>query len=258
MAQHDLSAARAAGGGRPWTVPSARPYQAGRGPRPALALDTRYHLWWLGRGTVEDRACLGPSEPLFTDSFAALARGCLVQTEDGPVAVEDLLPGDRIQTDAGPQPLLWKGSRVIAPQHQALSLYRVAADALGPGRPMPDLLLGPAARLVSRRSMLANLIGAERALVPVAALADGDSVVQVRPVSSVQVFHLGFARHTIFTANGVEMDSAHPGDPDPTLPAEVWAQYLAMFPHLGGRAGFGPLAVPRLAGEILERVAQPG
>jgi len=259
MPPHDLSHARAVATPRPWTVRSARAYHAPRPAQRAPANDTRYHLWWLGAdGMVEDAARLGPSAALFTDSFAALARGCLVQTPDGPAAVEDLLPGDMVQTEAGPEPVLWKGSRVIAPQHHALSLYRVAADAFGPGRPMPDLLLGPAARLVSRRTALPELIGSDRALVPVAALCDGDAVVQVRPVSGVQVFHLGFVRHTIFTANGVELDSTHPGEPDPALPPEAWRQYLAMFPHLAGNAGFGPLAVPRLSGEILERVARPG
>lgn len=259
MASHDLSQARAVAAPRPWTVRGARAYQSARPAPRAAANDTRYHLWWRGAdGAIEDAARLGPSAPIFTESFAALARGCLVQTPDGPAAVEDLLPGDLVQTEHGPQPLLWKGSRVIAPQHHALSLYRVAADAFGPGRPMPDLLLGPAARLVSRRSALSELIGADRALVPVSALCDGDSVAQVRPISSVQVFHLGFARHTIFTANGVELDSAHPGQADPSLSPDVWGQYLAMFPHLARGVGFGPLVVPRLAGEILERVARPG
>ncbi len=265
MSAHDVTAARNAAAGRPagatraWTVPGARAYHAARPAGPALPNDTRYHIWWRGRdGAIEEMARPGPSARIFTDSFAALARGCLVQTPDGPAAVEDLLPGDRIVTEDGPEQLLWKGSRVIAPQHHSLSLYRIAADALGPGRPMPDLLLGPAARLVSRRGALPALIGASRALVPIEALADGESVVQVRPVSGVPVFHLGFARHTIFTANGVELDSVHPGAPDPSDPAELWAQFLGMFPHLGDRADFGPLAAARLSGEVLDRVAQPG
>ncbi len=259
MSANELATARSGTGQRPWTVRGARAYQPTRPARPALPNDTRYHVWWRGRdGSIEDAARPGPSDTLFTDSFAALARGCLVQTATGPVAVEDLLPGDVIATEEGPEPLLWKGSRVISSQHQGLSLFRVAADALGPGRPMPDLLLGPAARLVSRRTALPALIGADRALVPVDALVDGDSIVQVRPVSGVQVFHLGFARHSIFTANGVELDSAHPGPADPAARPEVFAQYMSMFPHLHDSSGFGPLAVARLSGEILERVAQPG
>lgn len=235
---------------RPWTV---------RGPSPARVeerapLDTRYDFTWSDRdGVIEERVRMGPSLPVFTDAFAALGRGALVQTPDGPVAVEDLLPGDRIATCQGVLPLRWKGSRMVAPQHGKVTLFRVTAEALGPGRPGPDLLLGPAARLVTRGPRLRSLVGEDAALMPVAALEDSETVVRIRPVSAVQVFHLGFDGHATFTANGVDLESVHPGAQADSLGPVMAALYLSMFPHVRRFEEFGDLVLTRLAGEVLSR-----
>ena len=235
----------------PWNV--RRPAVAVPVAAPA-PLDTRYGFSWTDAdGLIEDRARMGPGLGLFTEAFAALGRGALIQTPGGQVAVEDLLPGDRVVTSRGVLPLRWKGSRVIAPQHRALHLYRVATEALGPARPNPDLLLGPAARLVTRRARLKALIGEEAALMPVAALEDSETVIRIRPVSAIQVFHLGFDGHVTFTANGVELESVHPGAMADGLRPEIADLYLSMFPHLKRLEDFGALALPRLSGDLLAR-----
>ena len=240
---------------RPWTVRRASAPPPAVVERAEVPRDTRYTISWLDRdGLIEDRTVAAPSTPLFTDAFAAIARGGLVLTPDGATAIEDLLPGDRVITSRGAEPLLWKGNRVIAPSHRNLTLYRVAADSLGPGRPMPDLLLGPAARLVSRRTALRTLIGADAALVPVAALADGEAVIEIHPMSMVDIFHLGFARHATFTVNGVELDSVHPGALTGTMPDTIERLYMSLFPHLSHPSDFGTLAMQRLYGDILAKI----
>ncbi len=247
-----LAPPAASAAARPWTVRRTPPATS---VETEIVADTRYAISWLGAGgRVEESARMGPSSALFTNAFASLARGALIQTPSGPVAVEDLVPGDPVVTMRGIRTLLWKGSRIVAPQHRSLPLYRIAAEALGPGRPMPDLLLGPAARIVSRRTALRRLIGAEAALMPIGALADGEAVVQVRPVSAVQVFHLAFRSHTTFAANGVEVESVHPGTIDPAIGPQMRARFMAMFPHLDESESFGALALQRLNGEILERI----
>ncbi|WP_375263759.1 Hint domain-containing protein [Palleronia sp.] len=239
---------------QPWTV--RRPAPAPSRVAAPVPFDTRYSFTWAGPdGMVEERARMGPSLAIFTDAFAALGRGALIQTPNGPVAVEDVLPGDRIVTDRGALPLRWKGSRVIAPQHRNVGLFRIAAEAFGPTRPSPDLLLGPAARIVSRRTRLQSLIGAEAALMPVAALEDSETVIRIRPVSAMQVFHLGFDGHVTFTANGVELESVHPGPRTGLLAPEIAALYLSMFPHIEGFDDFGDLVLPRLQGEALKQAA---
>ncbi len=240
---------------RPWTVPGAPTRAATRPAAVRVPSDTRYVVTWLdGAGELQERVRLGPSDALFTGAFTALARGGIVQTPDGPAAVEDLQPGDRVVTAAGIERLVWKGSRIVAPQHSELPLFRVSADAFGPGRPMPDLLLGPAAHVVSRRSSIETLVGDSAALIPVSALADGEAVIQVRPVSAVQVFHLGFARHTTFAVNGVEIESVHPGGVDAAPSPEHRAHFLSMFPHVARMDDFGRLAMHRLHGDHLKRL----
>ena len=54
--------------------------------------------------------------PAFEQAFAAFGHGILIQTADGPVAVEDLLPGTWLETADGRRTqLLWKGSITLVP-----------------------------------------------------------------------------------------------------------------------------------------------
>lgn len=199
-------------------------------------------------GNIVDAVRMGPAIALFQQAFSALARGALITTVDGPVAVEDILPGTLVQTENGIEQLLWKGCQTIHPATQAgLRLFRIPADALGLGRPAPDLMLGPSARLVSRRSDLRDRLGTDAALVPINALADGMNIVEITPISAVQTYHLGFARHCVFPINGIEVESVHPGTIDPLLGDDLGRLYLSLFPHFSDLRDFGPLTLPRVS-----------
>lgn len=202
---------------------------------------------------------LVPAISPFEDAFAAFSRTTLLTTARGFVAVEDLHPGDRIRTVGnGFQPLLWKGATMIVPhangQDPAMGrLTRIAADALGIARPMPDLILGPRARLAHRGPGIRALTGADMALIPVRDFIDGDQVVELTPATPVQVFHLGFAGHERVLAHGVEIESMHPGPSNAlALRAEMLALYLSCFPHMSDLAAFGPPDLPRLRMQDLD------
>ncbi len=64
------------------------------------------------------QACIAaPALPEIGAAFSALARGSLVATPSGPVAVEDLRPGDLVTTaEAGAEPLVWIGSITLFPK----------------------------------------------------------------------------------------------------------------------------------------------
>ena len=49
---------------------------------------------------IHEARRLAPAMAAFEDAFAAIGRGAIVQTETGPCAIEDLLPGDRIHTES--------------------------------------------------------------------------------------------------------------------------------------------------------------
>ncbi|KAF0675353.1 Hint domain-containing protein [Profundibacterium mesophilum] len=251
---HMRTGVPAPSGNVPWTVKRRIP-SAPRPPAPNLPCNRLYHSCWLAPdGQIEDLSRKGPSIPLFRDAFSALARGSLLPTEEGPVAIEDVLPGMRVSTSNGLQTLLWKGSSAFAPapigQAGGIRLYRIPADAFGFGRPMPDLVLGPAARLVDRAPALRTVTPDGAALVPVAPFADGMSVIEVTPVASVELFHIGFAEHCLLTVNGVEIESHHPGPVDTArLGPAMTELFLGLFPHVASLSGFGRMTCPRLTVE---------
>jgi hypothetical protein len=205
------------------------------------------------RDEVDQLARLIPALPVFEEAFCAFARGTLFPTPRGAVAVEDLWPGMEVRLlDGRTARLLWRGSAMIVPgsrdQDPAMTrLTRISADTMGLGRPFEDLMLGPKARVVNRRPGVRLLTGREAALVPAPDLVDGVSVVEVAPPTAVEVYHLAFDRHERLLANGIEVESYHPG-PLHTFPlrGEPLAQFMGCFPHRTDLTCFGEPALPRL------------
>jgi hypothetical protein len=213
----------------------------------------RFVVQWIDRsGNFDDLTRLAPAIPLFEDAFTAFGRGTLIPTIDGHVAIEDLLPGTLVETTTGLAPLMWAGAMTVSPgspaqQASPLRMYRIAADAFGLGRPMPDLLLGPGARLLNRGPAVRSQHGTEAVLEPIAPMTDGMSVIEITPVSTIQTYHLGFLSHRTLIANGVEVESMHPGPLNPNrIDPAMMALYLSMFPHIKQIGDFGRLAFPRV------------
>jgi len=234
---------------------SARVAQTDGRPRRTPPQSRRYevvHL--LPNGDIGDFSKLAPATAAFEDGFGAMARGALLKTMRGVVAIEDILPGDAVHTVTnGFQTVYWRGSMTLLSNtlHQSARrsrLIRVAADALGIARPMSDLMLGPSARLYHRSPTLQRITGHEAAFVPIGDFVDGVNIVEVTPQSPVAVYQLGFARHERIVANGVELDSHHPGARhDLGLRSDDLALYMQLFPHKTRLDDFGLLLSPRLS-----------
>jgi hypothetical protein len=238
----------------PWTVRAAPSGSV----RSVLRLRAAQIAWSTPDGRVEEAGLEIPAMPLFLDACSAMARGALVACPGGAVAIEDLMPGDMVDTvTGGAQKVLWKGSILMRPGGQRRTdaddrLYRIPADTLGQGRPAPDLLLGGGAMVCVRTPEIKARVGSEAALVPIGALADGSSIFPVTPAATVEVFHVALASHHVLRVNGVEIESFHPGsDLGMRLPRELVGMYLALFPHLNG-GGFGPPRMPRLSTDDLD------
>ncbi|WP_226624725.1 Hint domain-containing protein [Alloyangia pacifica] len=201
---------------------------------------------------------VAPALPLFEEACSAFARGTLIRTVQGPVAVEDLLPGDLIETSRGAQTVTWIGSTSYVPgvecaQSALGTLTRVTAEAFGLGRPGVDLLLGPAARMVVTRAQFRALLGQDSVLVPVADEADYDRIVPVTPAGGVQLYHLMVPRHATLRVGGLEMETYHPGKllhqfNSPNLRA----LFLSMFENLSELQDFGSLSMTRSSREAVE------
>lgn len=146
--------------------------------------------------------------------------GTRITTPEGPRAVEDLSPGDRVETrDNGAQPLVWRGETRLSGAelylHPGLRQLRIRAGALGAGRPDADLLVSPGHRLLLPAAP--GFSGDGEVLVAAEDLEDGRRVRRDFTVASVRYIHLMFERHEIITANGQPCESFHPALADPRV-----------------------------------------
>ena len=233
--------------------------QDGR-PQRMQPLMRRYEVAHLSpNGDIDDFSRIAPALPVFEDAFSAFARGTLIQTAKGPVAIEDLLPGDMIHTvDNGFQALKWKGSMMMIPNAEGLpvdrqQLTRIGADSFGFAKPHQDIILGPAARKFHQTAFVREITGRDGAFVPASDFVDGGSTVHIRPVSPVQVFHLGLIHQERILANGMEFESYHPG-PNMRfdLRGEMLNLFLSMFPHIAELSDFGLMTHPRLRSQDMD------
>ncbi|WP_299791111.1 Hint domain-containing protein [uncultured Marivita sp.] len=195
-----------------------------------------------------------PATPTFEACASAFARGTLISTVMGPIAVEDLIPGDLIETHRGPQPLVWKGSTSYLPDFASDTTSLTHLLRL-PGIDMDqsDLLLGPAARMVIRQDRFSDLLNCDAVLAPASDYIDGDRVLEITPQGPVQLYHFALQRHGIVRANGYEMESYHPGRVSTLeIGASVREMMLSIFGHLNDLEGFGDLAFPRTTRSVIE------
>ncbi len=244
------------------STPTVGYQRPGIRPQRAPVRTRRYEIAWLSAsGDIETSTRIAPAIAQFEEAFSALARGTVLQTEDGPIAVEDLMPGTRVQTAEGRfERVMWVGSMTIFPPNavsgiEPALMTRVTADAFGLGRPNPDLVLGPRARILLRDDRFHSATGISAAYAPAAAFIDGVSIVEVTPIAPIPVYHLVLERHGAIRAAGLEVESYHPGvgTGDATDP-QLAALFLALFPNMKSFADFGPVAHPRLSADEMERV----
>jgi len=256
---HRLAAGQALPAARTETLseplPRKVPVPAAKTVR-AMPLTRRYEACWLAPdGGILDSTRLAPATPLFEEAFSALARGSVIATEAGPVAVEDLAPGMRAITAEGrAETITWIGAMMIYPGaengrevEEQVTLTRITAEAFGAGKPLPDVVLGPRARLCLRDPRLKRLTGLDAAYVPARAFIDGVSVIEVTPAAPVMVYHVVLERHGSLKVAGLDVEAFHPGEGiERMIDPRMLSLFEAQFPQLGRLSEFGPLAHPRL------------
>lgn len=209
------------------------------GDKAQAARSGLYHVQALmDDGGIADFDHRAPADLFLEDVCANFARGTLVATEQGPVAVEDLVPGDRLKTrDGNVSAIRWIGSctldgSALVPEDYPL---RIKADALGELRPVQDLIVGPRFRILTSHPGCAALFDSAEALAPVAELFDGDTILRLRPPEDFEFFNLMCDEHQIIEANGLDTETYHPGDYGVTVMSlEVQSHLRRLFPHLEG------------------------
>lgn len=190
-----------------------------------------------------------PAIPLIDAAFSAFAHGALLATPMGPMAIEDLQPGDMLNTTSGePAPINWIGSSSFAPSSQGsrTPLVRIMADSFGPSRPSSFVTVGPAARILQTPPHLRNFSNGAPLLTPARDFVDSINVIEVLPPTPVRLFHICLSRHAAVDVGGIAMETFHPGHA--LLRRASHAQrdfFLSLFPQIAHVSEFGPLAHPR-------------
>lgn len=191
-----------------------------------------------------------PALPLFESAFSALSHGSLVQTEIGPVAVEDLQPGDLVKVVGGDvAELIWIGTSTfsLTDTGTRMPLYRIMPDALGQSRPERSLTVGPGARILHTPSSLRGISNGQPLLTPASMLVDGENVIEITPPTPTRLFHICLAHHAVITVDGIEMETFHPGaDAARSVSHSLRDKFLSMFPRISHLSDFGPLAHQRV------------
>ena len=222
-------------------------------PRRSLVM-RKYQISSLRpNGELRQSEQIGPALPLFEAAFSGFARGTLIQTEQGPIAIEDLLPGDQVITaEYGPTRLLWVGSMTLVPKADGDTppesrMTRVMPEAFGMGKPMSNVMFGPGARLLTPAGRLRQHMGNELVLAPLRHLIDGNAVIEITPPRPVTVYHLCLEKHATINAGGLSVESYHPGSGfERKMGEKMLGLFLSFFPHINAPHEFGGLSHLRL------------
>lgn len=143
------------------------------------------------------------SSPIDAACFRA---GTRLATPEGPVAVEDLDPGDEVTTAFGARlKVRWIGHRTLDcrrhPRPWDVMPVRIEAGAFRPGMPRRDLWLSPD-----------HALFVDGVLIPVRYLMNGATILQ-EETDEVTYFHVetqnatGAASHTVLLAEGLPAES---------------------------------------------------
>ena len=142
--------------------------------------------------------------------------GTRIATPQGPKAVQELCPGDRVLTrDNGVQEIAWVGQTGLnaadfaARPHLAPILIR--KGALGNGLPERDMMVSPQHRVLVASDRAALYFDDREVLVAAKHLVNGTTIVR-RPVPQTSYIHFMCERHEVVLSDGAWTESFQPGD----------------------------------------------
>lgn len=172
--------------------------------------------------------------------ITCFAKGTMIETGTGPVAVEDLSPGDMVVCGDGEnRPIRWFSKRHVSQSEMALHPefrpIRIRKNALGKNMPSSDLVVSPQHRILLNDWRAELMFGETEVLVPAVHLSDDQSVMRDYSKADVTYYHFMFDSHQTVWANGLESESFYPGDTamqgvDPAARDELYH----LFPELEG------------------------
>ncbi|WP_299814486.1 Hint domain-containing protein [uncultured Jannaschia sp.] len=208
-----------------------------------------YDLAWLDhRGAVCRDLRHLPATPILDAAVSSFGRGTLLQNGTGPVAIEDVTPGDRVAVRGGGFARVdWVGSRLHGGPDAQPTLFRVAAHAFGALGPTQDTVLGAHALVLIEHPACAELVGGPSAFAPLAAFEDGFGVTAITPKGDVATWGIACAGEEAVLAGGLGVASYHPARATcARLTRNALADLARLFPQSAAGAGFGAPRLPTI------------
>lgn len=196
--------------------------------------------------TADDGTGITDTAFVTVTAIPCFVRGTMILTQDGEKPVEDLTPGDMVETrDNGAQPIRWIGSRTVAAEGRFAPVV-IEAGTFGLHR---RLVVSPQHRVMLTHWMAELMFGEDEVLVAAKDLVNDCSVRVLAPHElpngEVEYFHILFDQHQIVWSEGLATESFLPG---PTvmndLDIDVQNEVLALFPEIDPmtKTGYGPAA----------------
>lgn len=156
----------------------------------------------------QERDFTAPNPPI----IICFGEGTLIETINGPKAIETLSAGERVKTlDSEYMPIRWIGKTKLdwfklakSPQLRPIVIRK---NAFGAGTPAVDLVLSPNHRVLVSDWRAQVYFGEEEVLVPVKSLVDGVDIFVDQEVSSVTYYHLLLDEHEVVWSNGLPSES---------------------------------------------------
>lgn len=186
------------------------------------------------------------------DIIVCFTPGTWVDTPKGLTRVEDLRPGDAVQTrDNGMQRIVWSGQRSLGTadlrRNQKLNPILICKDALGKDAPNRDMMVSPNHRVLLVDAMADMMFGEPEILIAAKFLTDLPGVSQTQPIATNYI-HFMFEQHEVVRGDGLWSESFQPGDYSLRgIDEDSRAELLDLFPELGTKPGLASYAAARLS-----------
>ena len=189
----------------------------------------------LANGTLVSTTWVNGQGPLLVGDLGppCFVSGTLIRTPGGDRLVEDLQPGDLVETrDRGAQPLKWVGARSV-PGLGDFAPVRLARGALGNIR---TLFVSPQHRILLT-GWRAELFAGQPEVLAAATHLVNDSTIRAVQMDRVTYHHIMFDRHEVIEAEGLACESLFPGDQIMGQDRALRGEIEALFPELAGPNG---------------------
>lgn len=216
-------------------------------PDPVTAVDgpaaglTSTQIGQAGSGASLETNDQGASYQVQTDpnpgTIPCLTLGTRVRTPQGPVAVEELKPGQLVCTyDGGAVPLVSVLRRSLSAAELAvnprLCPVKIDAGALGRDRPTRDLWVSRQHRMLVASPIVNRMFAVPEVLIAAIRLVSLPGISVDRSAREVTYFHLLFDRHEVIFAEDSPTESLFLGpEALKSLSPEDRAEISALFPE---------------------------